>query len=138
MRQCRKHVRRIAALPRIHVAALPLRAINLRHCRAIENTLGVWRHVAALPRLIRRVRMCAEMQLSSSHNFTRRFWRLSRARASRGAKTRNIWAQWPQAFVTWILLWVGFPIKILAAMPWYVHVFVLILVALRVLRLSPS
>ena len=58
--------------------------------------------------------------------------------SSRGAKTRNIWAQWPHAFVTWILLWVGFPIKILAAMPWYVHVFVLILVALRILRLSPS
>ena len=53
-------------------------------------------------------------------------------------QSSNIWAQWPHAFVTWILLWVGFPIKILAAMPWYVHVFVLFLVALRILRLSPS
>ena len=67
----------VAALPRIHNAALPLRAINLRHCRAIENTLGVWRHVAALPRLIRRVRTCAEMQVSPHQNVKRRTWRAS-------------------------------------------------------------
>ena len=53
-------------------------------------------------------------------------------------QSSNIWAQWPQAIVPWILLWVGFPIKILAAMPWYVHVLVLLLVALLILlRLSP-
>ena len=48
-------------------------------------------------------------------------------------RSSNIWAQSPQAFVPWILLWVGFPMKILAAMPWYVHVLVLLLVALLIL-----
>ena len=128
-------------MPRIRVAALPLRAINLRHCRAIENALGVWRHVAACCGIAATHTTCTHVRgdaiFAQPQLHTKVLAIVESASQPRG-QSSNIWAQSPQAFVPWILLWVGFPIKILAAMPWYVHVLVLILVALRILiRLSP-